>query len=439
MWRSRFAAGLFAGLLLVYGGRVLVNETTFADRLVAPLLRPDTAGPADVIVVPGAGVIGECIPNDNGLRRVLHAVREYRAGHGRALLIAGGTGMAGCPVAAAMARFAIELGVPAGDVLTETTSRSTHENAERSAALLRAVGARSLRVVTDQLHMARAEASFAHQGFAVERTSVPIYEGHPDNADMLVAGAREAIAIVYYNLRGWTAPAPAGRPVKSATSTMNIAYPDGPIAILGASYAAGWTPVTLAGRRLSNHGIAGQVAPELAARFEQDVVPARPRAVILWGFINGFFRAPHGDEPTRASIRDSYTALVALARRHGIEPVLATEVTVRPAASWLDRPIQWVGDVLGKVSYQDRINADVVAMNRWLSEFGDREGLLVLDFQAALSDSRGWRSRQFALPDGSHITAAGYEALTDLANPVLQRHLAGTTARPTGAAAEPRP
>ena len=169
----------------------------------------------------------------------------------------------------------------------------------------------------------------------------------------------------------------------------------------------------------------------MLARFERDVVPAAPRAVVLWGFINDLFRSPLGaNAAALATVRDSYTQMITLARARGIEPVLATEVTIRPAASWLERPIHWVADWLGRTSYQDRINGDVVAMNQWLTTQADQEGLLILDFNAVLSDERGWRSRAFAQPDGSHITPLGYEALSAYAGPVLERHLAGTTGQP---------
>ena len=428
-----FAAGVLAGVALVVGGAFVVNKTTIADWAVRPLLRPDTSGVADVILVPGAGVIGECAPNGNGVRRVLHAARAYRERRAPVILIAGGTGDGSCPVSIAMARLAEEVGVPASSILVEPTSSSTRENAERSVAVLDALGARRLLVVTDRLHMSRTEQVFAHYGFSIERTSVPIYEGHANNVEMLQAGFREGVALLYYRMRGWLAPAQAaGRPGRSRsaaplTRPLDLNHPDGPIVILGASYAAGWTPGELAGRAVVNHGIAGQQAAEMLERFERDVVPAAPRAVLLWGFINDVFRAPAGDRAAAmALVRDSYTQMITLARSHGIEPVLATEVTIRPAASWLERPIHWVADWLGRTSYQDQINGDVVVMNQWLTTMADQEELLTLDFKTVLSDERGWRSRAFAQPDGSHITARGYEALSAYAGPVLQRHLAST-------------
>lgn len=437
MWSRRFVAGMLTGIALLVGGRALVNKTTLADWLVNPLLRDDTTAAADVIVVPGAGVVGNCVPNLNGVRRVLWAARAYREGRAPVVLMTGGTGDGSCPVSVAMARLAAEIGVPASSILVEPSSRSTYENAERTVPILDALGARRLLVVTDRLHMARTEQVFAHQGFAIERVSVPIYEGHTDNVEMLQAGLREGAALLYYRLRGWLSPAATTRPpartrvTPPPASTPVLRHPDGPLVVLGASYAAGWQPSNLAKRVVVNQGVAGEQAADMLARFERDVTSADPRAVVLWGFINDLFRSPPGNNAEAvAKVRDSFTRMIALARTHGIEPILVTEVTIRPAASRLERPIQWIGDLLGRSSYQDRINAEVVAMNQWLTELADREGLLILDFKAVLADARGWRSRPFALPDGSHITVAGYEALTAFAGPVLERHLAETSGRP---------
>lgn len=208
--RVLWALGFYGlGIVSVLGFRQVVNDTTLADRLVAPLVLPDTSGQADVIVVPAAGVTGLCTPNRNSLQRVLLAVRLYRAGRAPTLLFTGGAPRGqDCAVADVMAGFAREMGVPADAIRVETASRSTRENAALSAPALEALGARRLLLVTDLLHMRRASASFAAMGFEIERASVPIYEGHRDNIEMLAAGLREFVALAYYRWQGWTRDAP---------------------------------------------------------------------------------------------------------------------------------------------------------------------------------------------------------------------------------------
>jgi lysophospholipase L1-like esterase len=200
----------------------------------------------------------------------------------------------------------------------------------------------------------------------------------------------------------------------------------GPVVVLGASYAAGWKVTSIAGVPLINRGVAGQQSLEMLERFDRDVAANHPRAVIIWGFINDFFRtAPQEGEQVRTRVRDNYIRMIATARRHGIEPILATEVTVRPPDTWSEMVAGWVGGILGKESYQDRINGDVLAANQALADLAKHERLLVLDFQAALAQRGGRRRREFTQDDGSHITHAGYAALTAYAIPILEGRFGG--------------
>jgi uncharacterized SAM-binding protein YcdF (DUF218 family) len=205
--RRVFAAGLACGVVFVFLLRLMVNETSIPDVLISPLLQPDTTGPADAIVVLGAGVVSDCVPNQNGVRRVLLAARLWRQHRAPVLVFTGGHADGTCPISVAMSRLAAEIGVPGDAIHFETTSTTTWENGKYSAAMLRGLGCTKLLIVTDKLHMRRASGVFARLGFAIERASVPIYEGHPDNVSMLAAGAREMVALTYYRVRGWVGPA----------------------------------------------------------------------------------------------------------------------------------------------------------------------------------------------------------------------------------------
>jgi uncharacterized SAM-binding protein YcdF (DUF218 family)/lysophospholipase L1-like esterase len=427
----------------MFVGGFAINRTAFADRLIAPLLIPDTKGQADAIVVMGAGVVGECTPNLNGLRRVILASHLWRAGRAPILIFTGGQMPGACPISVAMSRFAQEIGVPQQAMLVETTSRDTHENARDAQPILRRAGATRVLVVTDRLHMRRAAGTFTRLGFQVERASVPVYEGHINNVDMLASGAREYVALAYYRLRGWIGEAPhAVATAGSADSTANVAAAaageqanrsrslmqgelrgsDAAVVVLGASYAGGWDMKRVGDIPIINRGIAGQQSFEMLERFERDVVNARPRAVILWGFINDIFRAPADPTAALDRVRQSYVAMIALARKHRIEPIVVTEVTIRPRDSWSETLTGWIGGLLGKQGYHEYINRHVLDTNRWLIDLARRERLLVLDFQTTLGEQGGRRRREFTNDDGSHITPAGYAALTAYASPILASH-----------------
>lgn len=414
------------GLFVIGSVRLAINHTSFADLLVGPLILADGTQPADAIVVAGAGVIGQCEPNQNGVQRVLLAARLFRERRSPRVVFTGGTGQP-CPVAEAMARLARDVGIPASAIWMETGSRSTRENAELAAPLLRYLGVRRALVVTDRLHARRAAGVLQHVGFDVELVTVPVYAGHPDNVSMLLAGLREYAALAYYHSRGWLGPGPPSEsgnvsPETTALPT-RVSNPAGPIAILGASYAAGWNLGPLSGAPVVNLGVTGQQSFELLERFERDVVPLRPRAVILWGYINDVFRATPGDEVAMARVRDSYRRMAALARHHGIAPVVATEVTVRSPSGWRSTMMSWIAPLLRRESYQHRVNRDIINLNRWLVELAREEGLLLLDLQSTLAATGGVRRPEYTLDDGSHITPAGYAALTTYARPILEDHL----------------
>ena len=430
-----FVLGAVTGTAVIFGGQYAINQTTLADGIIAPLLTSDTEGGADAIVVLGAGVVGECGTNNNGVRRVLRAAELWRDRRAPLLVFTGGRPAdGGCAIAAAMAALAESVGVPREAMLLESESHSTHENAVLAEPLLRARGVRRVLLVTDRLHMRRSEGVFKRLGIEVGRASVPIYEGHANNTEMLTAGLREFAALTYYRRQHWIGDPATSRPTQ-ATRSESIAgttavmeqakmNPQGPIVLLGASYAGGWRLGDVAGVPTHVRGVSGQQSFEMLARFDADVVAARPRAVILWGFINDIFRAPGGNvDAAKARVRESYLQMIAQARQHGIEPVIATEVTMRPDDSWPATIKTWIGGLLGKESYQARINRNVLEMNRWLVDTAQRERLLLLDLHGALAENGGARRREYTTDDGSHITDAGYAALSAYARPILEKHL----------------
>lgn len=436
--RARFFRGMLAGVALVAFTALVFDESVVADWIVSPLLLSDTGGAADAIVVAGAGVLGGCEPNLSALRRTIAAADLYAAGRAPLVVFTGGRpATLPCAVADVMATFGRRLGIPGERVLTETTSANTRENAYYAAAVLDTLGARRVLLVTDRLHMRRASAAFAARGFEVQRASVPVYATHHGNLDMLAGGLREFGALAYYWSRGWlSAAAPPSPSVAPAVPPRpgQGSHPSGqpgPIVVLGASYAGGWSLDAVAGSRVIVAGVAGQQSFEMAERFDRDVAAHAPRAVVLWGFINDVFRAPRSDiDAAMARTRNTFTALVARAEQAGIEAVLATEVPITTRGAWQDRAMALVGRLLRRPGYQDYVNGHVAATNAWLREFARARGLLLLDLARVVSTPDGVRRREFAQDDGSHLTPAAYEALTRYSRPVLERRFgAGAAAR----------
>jgi len=104
--------------------------------------------------------------------RFLWGIRLFRAGHGRILLFSGGSGLlledSELPSEAAMQRrWAGTLGIAQGNILTETESRNTYENAVNSAILLRQRNISQILLITSAMHMPRSQALFEKQGLEV--------------------------------------------------------------------------------------------------------------------------------------------------------------------------------------------------------------------------------------------------------------------------------
>ncbi len=163
-----------AGLLLI------LSYTAVPDKALRPLelKYPPVAdlpagsggakeGAGGYIVVLGGGVSNDpTLPltsqiGADSLCRLLEGVRLYRAGPGRKLILSGGTVLSPVSVAQVMSRVAVLMGVDPGDILQESLSRDTEEEARLIKPM---VGRERFFLVTAATHMDRAIALFRGQG-----------------------------------------------------------------------------------------------------------------------------------------------------------------------------------------------------------------------------------------------------------------------------------
>ncbi|WP_456380097.1 YdcF family protein [Thiolapillus sp.] len=135
---------------------VSVALTPQADAIV--LLGGMTRG-----LVPGTGV-----PDLSGnVDRLLHAAALYKAGKAPVLLLTGGNAAGFEPEALSMKKILLALGIPDKAMVLEEASRNTRQNAEYSAAILRAQAVNKILLVTSAYHMRRARIEFARFGFQI--------------------------------------------------------------------------------------------------------------------------------------------------------------------------------------------------------------------------------------------------------------------------------
>lgn len=101
------------------------------------------------------------------LYRCLHAAELYRQGKPCPMLLSGGKvdpDDPGPPAAEVMRDFLLQLGVIPSDLILETVSRTTYENAVESRRRLDALGLRRIVLVTDGVDIPRALRCFIKQG-----------------------------------------------------------------------------------------------------------------------------------------------------------------------------------------------------------------------------------------------------------------------------------
>lgn len=163
-----------AGLLLILGYsfvpdlllRPLERQYPPVADLAAGQAGPPAAQTGKYIVVLGGGHTSD--PNlpvtsqisTESLYRVLEGVRLYQAGPGRKLILSGG-GEGPVPESQTMSRLALIMGVNPPDIIQESTSLDTEEQARLIRPM---VGREKFFLVTSASHLPRAMAMFQKQG-----------------------------------------------------------------------------------------------------------------------------------------------------------------------------------------------------------------------------------------------------------------------------------
>ena len=198
-----------------------------------------------------------------------------------------------------------------------------------------------------------------------------------------------------------------------ACLSMNATAATKHLVIIGASYAEEWETPRLPGYTVTNKGIGGQESSDLRARFQRDVLALKPDVVMIWGHYNDIVRAS-ADKMAAAKQRaqDNYRWMTEQARAAGIEVILVTELTIPIADTLKEKAMALIGSVRGKQDYRTQKNEQIKAVNVWLREYAAAQKLKLLDLERALDSGNGTRKVEYTREDNSHVSPAGYQAIT---------------------------
>ncbi|SPF46770.1 conserved hypothetical protein [Candidatus Sulfotelmatobacter kueseliae] len=179
------------------------------------------------------------------------------------------------------------------------------------------------------------------------------------------------------------------------------------VVFVGDSITDGWKLADyFPGKPYLNRGIDGQSTPEMLVRFRQDVIDLDPKVLVVLAGTNDLAGVTG---PTRnEDIEANYASMAELARAHGIRTVFAS---VLPVNNYTED---------AKESFALRPRERILALNTWLKDYCERNGLVYLDYFSALVDDKGMLKRDLT-GDGLHPNDAGYKIMAPLAEKAIKK------------------
>jgi acyl-CoA thioesterase I len=182
---------------------------------------------------------------------------------------------------------------------------------------------------------------------------------------------------------------------------------ENPVVFLGDSITDYWKLSDyFPGKAYINRGIDGQSTPEMLVRFRQDVINLHPAVLVVLAGTNDIAGVTG---PTRnEDLEANYADMAELARLHHIQVVFAS---LLPVYNYTPE---------SKESFALRPRARLSAVNAWLKDYCAKNGLVYLDYAAALVDDKGMLKRELS-DDGLHPNDAGYKIMAPLVEKAIAR------------------
>ncbi len=152
-------------------------------------------------------------------------------------------------------------------------------------------------------------------------------------------------------------------------------------------------------------GISGQTTPQMLVRFQQDVVHLKPAVVVILAGTNDI--AGNTGPSTPEMIQDNFESMIAIAKANNIKVVISS---ILPADHY-----GWKSEM--------HPAEPIRQMNERLKELSKREGLVYVDYYAAMANANGGLDPALS-KDGVHPTPQGYAIMSPLAEKAIAEALA---------------
>lgn len=182
------------------------------------------------------------------------------------------------------------------------------------------------------------------------------------------------------------------------------------VVFMGDSITDGWGrkySEFFPGKPYVNRGISGQTTPQMLVRFRPDVVNVKPKAVVILAGTNDI---AHNTGPeSLEDIENNLMSMADLAHASGIQVVLAS---LTPVCDYI------------KPQTERRPPAEIVALNKWIKAYCQKNGYVYLDYYSATIDDHQMFKRELTY-DGLHPNAQGYQVMAPLAEKAIAHALAG--------------
>ncbi|MGF6496005.1 uncharacterized SAM-binding protein YcdF (DUF218 family) [Luteibacter sp. 621] len=225
--RRRRAGGVFA--LLAFAWLFIAGCGPLTDALLDNLqsgFSPDVThwGQRNAIILLGAGTVragsGSVEPSLYADGRILRSAELYRSckatGADCKVEVSGGDAMHNGHAEADTYAITLDrLGVPREDMILESRSMNTFQNAQNSKPLLDAYRADKIVLVSSAIHLKRASLYFAHFGIRAEAVRGDYvrarYDWLPGTENLFFAdfALHEYVGVWryhFYNMMGWNVP-----------------------------------------------------------------------------------------------------------------------------------------------------------------------------------------------------------------------------------------